>query len=47
MPPFDLPFPEQDYKKYKDFSAVELFKLFFDGDIFDLLQTQTKNMHFP
>lgn len=42
VPPFDLPFPKPDYEKYKDFSAVELFELFFDGDIFDLLQTQTK-----
>ena len=36
-----MPFPEADYLKYRDFSPAELFELFFDDDLFDLLVQQS------
>lgn len=34
-------FPDSSYDKYKDFSIVELFELFFDEDIVDLFVTES------
>ena len=33
-------FPEQDYRKYRDFSIVELFELFFDEEILEHTKEQ-------
>ena len=41
FPEKNMPFPEADYSKYRDFSSAELFELFFDNDLFDLLVQQS------
>ena len=43
FPEKNMPFPEADYSKYRDFSPAELFELFFDDDlpVFDLLVQQS------
>lgn len=35
-------FLEKESKKYADFSPIELFELFFDDEVFDLLVTETR-----
>ncbi|XP_039286653.1 piggyBac transposable element-derived protein 3 isoform X1 [Nilaparvata lugens] len=35
-------FPESDFTKYRDFSPVELFQLFFDEELFDLMINEIK-----
>jgi hypothetical protein len=35
-------FPVADFSKYKDFSASELFELFFDDEIFYLIEEETR-----
>ena len=34
-------FPEADYSKYRDFSPAELFELFFDDELFELVVQQS------
>ena len=41
FPEKNMLFPGADYSKYRDFSAAELFELFFDDDLFDLLVQQS------
>ncbi len=35
-------FPNADFSKYQDFSANELFELFFDDDLFNLIEEETR-----
>lgn len=35
-------FPESDYKKYRDFTPVMLFELFFDDDLIDYIVEQSR-----
>ncbi|XP_039284212.1 piggyBac transposable element-derived protein 3-like [Nilaparvata lugens] len=37
----NLPFPKADFSRYRDFSACELFELFFDDDVYDMLVRET------
>lgn len=41
LTPGDCIFPEANYAKYRDFTPVELFELFFDDDMWNLLVDQT------
>ena len=38
----DVIFPEANYGRYRDFSPVELFELFFDNEIISLIVDQTR-----
>lgn len=42
LEPTSRDFPEPDYSQYKNMSAVDLFELFFDEDIFQHLTEQTQ-----
>ena len=41
LAPGDCIFPEANYMKYRDFSPVQLFELFFDENLWNLLVNQT------
>ena len=41
LTPGDSIFPKANYMKYRDFSPVQLFELFFDEDLWNLLVNQT------
>lgn len=37
----DCMFPESNYAKYRDFSPVQLFELFFDDEVWNMIVDQT------
>ena len=41
FPEVNVVFPEADYSKYRDFSPAELFELFFDDELFELVVQQS------
>lgn len=36
-------FPIADFSQYKDLSAVDLFELFFDDDLFEMIVQESNN----
>lgn len=53
MKKFSVSFPESDYTRYRDFSPMQLFELFFDDEIYEMIVEETakyaafKNMPNP